>query len=335
MSDPQASNREAPIGDPIVEPSPTDDVVGRAHGSLADAEAAREAVPADATHHGEPVTAVPAEPVDDSTKEYATNTSSTQADDTDETPWYDRPEHLQPAGATTPETDDAVRTETVPRDTERAGAALAAAPVAASAGTAYGEPAYVSQTPQPIFVQAPEAPLPRGNRGAAGAIGLLAALAFAILLLLAWIGFGLIRGDVPAEGLVDATLAVISTWAFWVPVVVFFLAFWLLGAVINRGRWGHWVIWGLLVGVASYLGYILGQLIQAPFWMLSASQGADLIEENLLAPLAIASFVIGRELTIWFGAWVAARGKRVTELNIESQREYERTLEAGPKLVQQ
>ena len=30
--------------------------------------------------------------------------------------------------------------------------------------------------PQPIFVQAPEAPSPRGNRAAAGAIGLLAAL---------------------------------------------------------------------------------------------------------------------------------------------------------------
>jgi hypothetical protein len=45
--------------------------------------------------------------------------------------------------------------------------------------------------------------------------------------------------------------------------------------------------------------------------------------------------VIGRELTIWFGAWVAARGKRVTELNIEAQREYERTLEAGPQLVRQ
>jgi hypothetical protein len=46
------------------------------------------------------------------------------------------------------------------------------------------------------------------------------------------------------------------------------------------------------------------------------------------------AFVLGRELTIWFGAWVAARGKRVTELNDEAQREYERTLEAGPRLHQ-
>ena len=117
---------------------------------------------------------------------------------------------------------------------------------------------------------------------------------------------------------------------------MFFIAFWLLGAIINRGRWGHWVVFGLLVGVASYGGYILGQLFQAPFWMLSAQRGRRARREPACSlRWRSPSFVIGRELTIWFGAWVAARGKRVTELNIEAQREYERTLEAGPKLVRQ
>jgi hypothetical protein len=90
-------------------------------------------------------------------------------------------------------------------------------------------------------------------------------------------------------------------------VVVFYLAFWLLGAIINRGRWGHWVIFGLLVGAASYGGHLLGQLFQAPFWQLTARQGQEVVQGQLLAPLAIVAFVVGRELTIWFGAWVAAR----------------------------
>jgi hypothetical protein len=118
-----------------------------------------------------------------------------------------------------------------------------------------------------------------------------------------------------------------------VPVVVFFIAFWLLGAIINRGRWGAWVIFGVLVGVAAYIGHLLGALFPAPFWMLTASEGAALVEGELLTPLAIGAFIIGRELTIWFGAWVSARGARVTELNVEAQREYERTLEAGPQLT--
>ena len=92
------------------------------------------------------------------------------------------------------------------------------------------------------------------------------------------------------------------------------------------------MILGLLVGAVAYGGHLLGQLFEAPFWTLTASQGAELVEGQVLAPLAIVAFILGREITIWFGAWVAARGARVTELNNEAQREYERTLEAGPQL---
>lgn len=194
--------------------------------------------------------------------------------------------------------------------------------------------AVAAPAPQPIFVQAPEAPLPRGNRAAAGAIGVLAALAFGVLYLGAALGLRAIDGDVTAANVGTEALAALTSWWFWVPVVTYFLGFWLLGAIINRGRWGHWVIFGLLIGVVAYGGHILGQLFQAPFWTLTAREGAELVDGQLLAPLAIAAFIFGRELTIWFGAWVSARGKRVTELNNEAQREYERTLEAGPRLHQ-
>ncbi|HWK76986.1 ABC transporter [Microbacterium sp.] len=190
----------------------------------------------------------------------------------------------------------------------------------------------VTQAQQPIFVQAPEPPRERGNRGTAGAIGLLATLAFAVLYLGITLGLGALAGDVTADGLVDAVLAPLMTWAFWTPVVVFFIGFWLLGAIINRGRWGLWVVLGLLVGVAAYFGYILGQLFEAPFWLVTASEASELVGQQLFTPLALAAFVLGRELTIWFGAWVARSGARKTELNDEAQREYERTLEAGPQL---
>lgn len=185
---------------------------------------------------------------------------------------------------------------------------------------------------QPIFVQAPEPPRDRGNRGTAGAIGLLAALVFAILYLGVGLGWSALQGDLDGGEVIDVVLATVTTWGFWVPVVVFFIGFWLLGAIINRGRWGLWVVFGLLVGVVSYGGYILGQLFEAPFWLINSAEAATLVGENLFAPLAIAAFVLGRELTIWFGAWVARSGARKTELNEEAQREYERTIEAGPTL---
>jgi hypothetical protein len=187
--------------------------------------------------------------------------------------------------------------------------------------------------PQPIFVQAPEPPRDRGNRGTAGAIGLLATLVFAVLYLGTTIGLGAISGDVTGENIGQSLVAPLMTWGYWTPVVVFFLGFWLLGAIINRGRWGLWVVFGIIVGIIAYAGHILGQLFEAPFWKLTATEGLELVGGQLLAPLAIAAFVFARELTIWFGAWVARSGARKTELNAEAQREYERTLEAGPTLA--
>lgn len=313
-------------GDPVDENVPAeetvsaDEAVASAHEGLADAEAAtRDVVEADAAEpahhdhaeheavehveheHVEPVETVvapvtPAEPVHGSS-------------------WANDPvdEAYVPGAYSTPHTDD--------EPTVVAPVVPPVAPVAPAA-------------PQPIFVQAPEAPRPRGNRGAAGAIGLLAAIAFGILYLGAALGLGALTGDVTVANVGEKALAALTSWWLWVPVAVFFLAFWLLGAIINRGRWGLWVHFGLLVGAAAYGGHILGQLFQAPFWTLTASQGRDLAAGQLLAPLAIVAFVLGRELTIWFSAWVAARGARMTELNREAQREYERTLEAGPRLQQ-
>lgn len=207
-----------------------------------------------------------------------------------------------------------------------------AAPAGSAAETRVvpAEPVAPPAAPQPIFVQAPEPPRELGNRGTAGAIGLVAALAFAVLFLGAVLGFGALRGEVTVENVGTAALEPLTTWAFWVPVVVFFLSFWLLGAFVNRARWGKWVTLGLLVAIATYGGYILGQLFQAPFWRITATESVELVNEQLLAPLAIAAFVFARELTIWFGAWVARSGAKKKALNAEAQAEYERTLEAGP-----
>ncbi|MGP3535885.1 ABC transporter [Microbacterium sp. RD1] len=315
MTDPQSS-----YGDPVDEPKETDrdaDVVGRAHEGLAEAEAARNDVPEEAVARDPEVSDAPETVVVEET--VVNETVVVDGDSDEDARW----------AAYAASAESAARADETPTVVAAPVAAPAAVtpsePVVAPAPTAYGGA-------QPIFVQAPEAPRPRGNRGAAGAIGLLAAAVFAVLYLAATLGFGLLYRDIAVPELLEATLATLTTWSLWVPVVVFFIGFWLLGAIINRGRWGHWVVWGLLVGIAAWLGHLLGQLFQAPFWLLTAREGAELVEAQVLAPLAIVAFVLGRELTIWFGAWVAARGRRVTELNDEAQREYERTLEAGPQL---
>lgn len=316
MSDPKSS-----YGEPVEEPTPVDDVVGRAHEGLAEAEAVRSENPDAATPESAPEAsadrapeAAPAEPDPwDSPEAASLNAEPAPAP---ETRVYD-----EPAVAAYDSTPEPAAQPVTPAEPVSEPAAPAVAPVAPQ--------------PQPIFVQAPEAPRPRGNRAAAGAIGLVAALVFAILSFAVWLGLSALSGELTGANIAEVAVATATSWLLWVPVVVFFVSFWLLGAIINRGRWGSWVVFGLLVGFASWGGYLLGVLFQEQFWNITASQGAQLMEEHVLAPGAIAAFIIGRELTIWFGAWAASRGKRVTELNTEAQREYERTLEAGPQLVRQ
>ena len=347
--DPVAEPKDT-YGDPVVEPQDeAQDVVGRAHEGLADAEAARrdavDPAAAEAAWHEreahEREAAVPTTarsehtaPVVHDASPVAPRDSSVDLDDEDAR-WAAYAASAEPEQQTTAYArhDDDTRTSASPA-AETAVVAGSGAAAAGAAAPVSEEPTRAYGGPQPIFVQAPEAPRPRGNRGAAGAIGLLAALSFAVLYLAATLGLRLLTDGLQVSELGSAALSALTTWELWVPTAAFYVGFWFLGALINRGRWGHWVVWGLVVGVVAWVGYLLGVLLAAPFWMVTARQSVELLQDNVLAPLAIVAFVLGRELTIWFGAWVAARGRRVTELNAEAQREYERTLEAGPQLSQ-
>ena len=319
------SDSKSSYGEPVEEPKPVDDVVVRADESLAEAEAASRDAVAEPAPADEPVHEAPAPVAEASAPE------QTDEEITDAAAYMAAYRAASEEVKHAPESAVAAKAYETPAADPYASEAYSVSP---SEPVTASEPVAPTQSvaPQPIFVQAPEAPRARGNRAAAGAIGLLAAISFAVLYLGAWLGVRLLTGDIEVDGIVDEITAAVTSWVFWVPTVFFFIGFWLLGAIINRGRWGHWVIFGLFVGVLSWFGFIVGLMFQEPFWMLTPTEGVELIRDNMFHPLAVVAFIIGRELTIWYGAWAAARGKRVTELNTEAMREYERTLEAGPQL---
>lgn len=189
----------------------------------------------------------------------------------------------------------------------------------------------------PIFVQAPEPPKKRGNRGAAALIGLLAAAVFAVLFFAASFGiwwmyghFGL-REGVADQPLVDLALEVATAPPFWVTVIGFWIGFWLLGVFVNRARWWSWVVLGVVVSLIAYGGYLGGVFLEAPFWMITQSEGVTLLLGHVLSPIGLAAFLIAREVTIWFGAWVSRRGVRLAALNAEAQDEYDRLIAEGPR----
>ena len=201
------------------------------------------------------------------------------------------------------------------------GASAAPAPVAPSAQA-------------PIYVQAPTKPRDRSNRGGGILIALLATAVFALLYSVA--AFAII-------GRTSTTLAATTTGfsifaalpVFYIPIIFFFLAFTGLIALVNRGGWWAYVLFGFLVAVIVYFSYIGGALLGLVFdGTIDSVRAADLsrfVASLWLNPGAIAAGLIAREVPIWFGAWIARRGRRVSARNLEARTEYERLLADGPQ----
>ena len=184
----------------------------------------------------------------------------------------------------------------------------------------------------PVYVTAPTPPKTLGNRAAGILIGLIATAVFAVVY--AVIAFVISAAN--AASVADATSRFTDFLVlpvFYIPVIFFFLAFALLVAVLNRAGWWAYVLGGFLVAVVVYFSYIGGALLAVQAWNLTPGEAARFVSTQWLNPGAIAAAIVAREVPIWFGAWIARRGRSVTAKNIAAKAEYERQLAEGPQLA--
>ncbi|MGA0567177.1 hypothetical protein ACO2Q7_07585 [Rathayibacter sp. KR2-224] len=179
----------------------------------------------------------------------------------------------------------------------------------------------------PMYVTAPTPPRRRGNRLVGILIDVIAAVVYAVVFAAVALGIFALRNPHTAVNLWERYL---QTAGFWAPVVVFFLVYALVIAIVNRAGWWAHVIGSFVVGVAVYFGYVAGALVTVQAWTLKTSEVNQFLGTLWVSPLTIAAAVVAREVAMWFGAWIAARGRRVRAANLEAQREHERRMAAGP-----
>ena len=171
-----------------------------------------------------------------------------------------------------------------------------------------------------VYVQAPIPPKLRGNRGVGSLLAVLGAVLFAVLFAGAvTLAFALNNGQTVGA----AFTGFIQNAAFWVPVLVFLVAFVLLVLVVNRAGWAAHVFGSLLVGIAVYFGSIgilllLGVVIGAADDEALGSFGA-----LATSPIIIIAALVAREVSIWIGLAISARGRRVKARNLELVDEWE------------
>ncbi|ANP73944.1 hypothetical protein [Cryobacterium arcticum] len=186
--------------------------------------------------------------------------------------------------------------------------------------------------PTPVYVTAPTPPKTAGNRAAGILIGLIATAVFAVVY--AVVAFVISASSAPtvAEATARFTDFLVLP-VFYIPVIFFFLAFALLVAVLNRAGWWAYVLGGFLVAVVVYFSYIGGALLAVQAWNLTPAEAGRFVTTQWLNPGAIAAAIVAREVPIWFGAWIARRGRSVTAKNAAAKAEYERQLAEGPQLA--
>lgn len=221
---------------------------------------------------------------------------------------------------------DAVRRETYVPSATVAGGTAAGAATLAPEPEAYVPP---QPAPQTVYVQAPTPPKPRGNRGFGVLVALIGTVVFALIyagvayLLVATYGAG------RADG-IQVFTEFLTRPVYWIPIAGFFIGFALLAVIVNRGAWWYYAVFGLLVAVLVYFSYVGGALLTVEAWTLTVDQAGEFISQRWLDPFAIAAFIIAREIPIWLGGWIAARGRTVAERNRLAREAYDRELAAGP-----
>ena len=224
---------------------------------------------------------------------------------------------------------DAAKAEAAKADKAAAKAdkTAAKADAKAPAGGATGE---VAKTPaadsefagrEVVYVQAPVPPRLRGNRGVGSLLAVLGAVLFGVIFAGA-VTLAFFLNDNSTVG--AAFTDFIQNAAFWVPVLVFLVAFVLLVLVVNRAGWAAHVFGSLLVALVVYFGSIgilllLGVVIGAGDSEALGSFGA--LATN---PIIIIAALVAREVSIWIGLAISARGRRVKARNHEMVDEWER-----------
>lgn len=156
----------------------------------------------------------------------------------------------------------------------------------------------------------------KGNRLAGLALALLTTAVFAALHLVALTAIRILvdrrTGDPLALALAEA-----STPVFLAPVVVFFTALALIVLVVNRAGWWAYVLGGFLVAVLTAAAALVGAWYAVGGLAVPTdrTQLVDFLRDPAVLLAVLSAGVLGREVSVWGGAMIAGRARRVKRRN--------------------
>lgn len=170
---------------------------------------------------------------------------------------------------------------------------------------------------QTVFVREPVPPVRKGNRAVGSLIALGSAVIFAVLY--AVVVVVVMPLFAPPRATAFEFLRFVNSSAFFIPVLVFAVFFVLLAIVLNRAGWWSYILGSLVVGILVYFVSIGALLLLNNVIGMTPSAAARAFRVAAESPLIITAALVAREVSLWMGAAIAARGRRVKAKNAEAR----------------
>lgn len=282
-------------------------------GSLGDNSTHAE--PASADHADEPSSAQPASAQPAFVEPVTAQPVTAQ-------PEYAEPANAEPESAEPANVEPAFAEPTYAEPT--AVVPIYAAPPVERPVFADDQPAQPAQ--QRVFLSAPEVPTKRGNRGLGSLIAIVSVIIFAAIY--AGVAALIIHVQVPNNPVDGFFLDFIASRLFWVPAIMYVVAFVIVVLVVNRANWWAYVLGSLVVAAVVYFGTIAVGLFSENLFAMTSQEASARFAVYALNPFVIAAAFVAREVSIWTGSAIAARGRRLKVRNTQAREEYERLAEA-------
>lgn len=258
------------------------------------------------------------------------HTANTESGPRESSGWTSPAENREPDGSN----PYVVRTTVPPMNPHTTGAPLAqqhegaGSPPAPSVPPGLPGGEIYSATPPPGYTAQSAQPARRGNRLFGTVIALLGTVAFAVVYAAVASLFFVFNPSV--ENAAATLTRFLVNFAFIVPVVFFAIAFILLVLILNRAGWWAYIIGGFVVAAIVYAGSIVGAYLAVQGWTMSSDELGAFLRSLMMDPLPLAAAIVAREVSVWTGAWVASRGRKVKERNQAARAEYDRAVAEAP-----
>lgn len=200
--------------------------------------------------------------------------------------------------------------DTVPHETRRDEQPTARHTRVDEAATTRENAEMPGQLGGPRVVEHEPEPQRRSNRGVAILLVVLATVIFAVVHVL-------VQAIVAVAGTshdpIDQASGHLLAARIYIPIIVFFLAFFLIALLLNRAGAWFYVVVSLIIGVLVYAATIVGAFIDQG--IVNTNFGAPEVQESLgnwrIEFTAVIAGLVAREVSLWLGGLIGMRGTRL------------------------